>query len=166
MWQSLTNAQAFVVPEKKHLVLDDGAAQGKSELVLLVRLLTELVEAVDGIKLFIAQKLPEVAVDLVGARLDDGVHDRAIAAAEFSAVGIGLDLELGDGIDRRLDHIGGTVEHVAQVRVVVDAVEQEVILQRAGAAGAEAESGFDARSGLGGSNARAEQRELGVVAAV
>jgi len=68
---------------------------------------------------------------LVGARLDDGVHDRAIATAEFSTVGIGLDFELGDGIDRRLDHIGSAVEDVAQVRVVVDAVEQEVILQRA-----------------------------------
>ena len=93
---------------------------------------------------FVAQKLPQVAVELVGAGFDDRVHDRAVAAAEFRAVGIGFDLELGDGVHRRLDHIGGAVEHVAEIRIVVDAVEQKVILQRAGAVGAETVSGFDA----------------------
>ena len=83
-------------------------------------------------------------MDLVGAGFDDGVHDGAVATAEFGAVGIGLDLEFGDGIHRRLDHIGGAVENVAQIRIVVDAVEQEVILQRPSAVGAEAVRGFDA----------------------
>jgi hypothetical protein len=39
-------------------------------------------------------------------------------------------------------------------------------LQRAGAVGAEPVGGFDARSGLGGSDADAEKRELRVVASV
>ncbi len=164
--QRLANAQAFVVSEKEHLVLDDGPAERKAELVLLVRLLTEDVESIDGVEFLVAQKLPQIAVDLVGARLDDGVHDGAVAAAEFRAVGIGFDLELGDGIHRWLDHIGGAVEDVAKIGIVVDAVEQKVILQRAGAVGAETVSSFDARSRLGGSDARAEQSELRVVASV
>ncbi len=105
-------------------------------------------------------------MDLVGAGLDDGVHDRAVAAAEFGAVGVGFDLEFGDGVHRRLDHIRGAVKHVAQIRIVVDAVEQEIVLQRARAVGAEAVCCFDARAGLGGSDADAEQSELRVVAAV
>ena len=96
-------------------------------------------------------------MDLVGAGLDDGVHDGAVAAAEFGAVGVGLNLKLGDGVHRRLDHVSGAVEDVAQVRIVVDAVEQEVVLQRAGAVGAEPVGGFDARPGLGGGNAGAEK---------
>ena len=158
--QCLANTEAFVVSEKEQFVLDDGPAQRKAELVLLVGLLTEDVEVIAGVHFLVAQKLPQVAVDLVGAGLDDGIHDGAVAAAEFGAVGIGLDFEFGDGIHRRLDDISGAVEDVAQIRIVVDAVEQKVILQRAGAVGAEAIGGFDARSGFGGSNARAKQERV------
>ncbi len=105
-------------------------------------------------------------MELVGAGLDNGIHDGAVAAAEFCAIGIGLDFELGDGVDCWLDHVSGAIQDVSQVRVVVDAVEQEVILQRASAVGAEAVSGFDARSGFGRGDAYAEQSELGVVASV
>ena len=125
-----------------------------------------MVEVVDGIQFLVSQKLPHVAVDLVCARLDDGVHDGAIAAAEFRAVGVGFDFELGDGIHRGLDHIGRAVKHVAKIGVVVDAVEQEIVLQRAGAVGAEAVCRLDARSRLSGGNAGTEQSELSVIASV
>src|SRR6266478_282438 len=164
--QRLANAQTFVVSEKERLILDDRSAQRKAELVLLVGLLTKGVEGVGGVNLFVPQKLEHVAVDLVGPRFDDGVHNGAVAAAEFGIVRIGLNLKLGDGVHGRLHHIGCAIEDVAQVRVVVDAVEQEVILQRASAVGAEAEAGFDARTGLGGSDAGAEKSELRVVASV
>jgi hypothetical protein len=111
--QRLANSQAFVVSEKEHFVLDDGSAQGKAELVLLVGLFTEDVKVIVSVHFFVAQKLPHVAVDLVGARLDDGVHDGAVAAAEFGAVGIGLHLKLGDGVHGRLNHVSGAVQHVA-----------------------------------------------------
>ena len=114
----------------------------------------------------VAQKFPHVAVNLVGAGLDDGVHDGAVAAAEFRAVGIGFDLKLRDGIHRRLHHISGAVQNVAQIRVIVNAVEQEVVLQGAGAVGAEAICGFDARPGFGGSHTSAEKCELSIVASV
>ena len=152
MRQCLANAQALVISEKEQFVLDDGPAQRKAELVLLVRLLTEDVEGVNRVDFVVAQKLPQVAVEPVGARLDDRVHDGAIPAAEFRAVGIGFNLELGDGIHGGLDDISGSVEDVAQIRIVIDAVEQEVILQRPRAVRAEAIGGFDTRSGFGGSN--------------
>src|SRR5208282_1566082 len=47
--QSLANAEAFVVPKKEHFVLADRAAQGKSELVLLVGLLAFDVEVIDSV---------------------------------------------------------------------------------------------------------------------
>ena len=156
----LADPQSLVVSKKEHLVLDDRAAQRKAELVLLVRLLAKLVEIVGGIEFFIAQELPNVAVDLICARLDDGIHDGAVAAAKFRAVGIGLDLELGDGVHRRLHHVGSPVEDVAQVGVVVDAVEQEVVLQRACAVGAESVRCFDPRAGLGRSYSSAQQSEM------
>ena len=140
--QRLANAQTLVISEKERLVLDDGTAQGESELVLFIRLLTADVEGVDCVEFFVAQELPHVAMDLIGARLDDRVHDGAVTASEFGAVGIGLDLELGDGVHRGLNHIGRPVEHVAQIRIVVDTVEQEIILQSARAIGAEAGAWF------------------------
>src|SRR5580704_18952463 len=85
--QRLANAQAFVVSEKERLILDDRSAQRKAELILLVRLLTECVKGVGGVNLLVPQKLEHVAVDLVGPGFDDGVHDGAVAAAEFGAVG-------------------------------------------------------------------------------
>src|SRR5580658_9666505 len=105
-------------------------------------------------------------MDLVGARLNHGVHDCPVATSEFSAVGVGLNLELGNRIDRRLHHIGGAVQDVAKICVVVDAVQQEIILQRAGAVGAEAIRCYDARSGFSGSHANAQQSQLRVVASV
>ena len=78
------------------------------------------------------------------------------AAAEFGAVRVGFHLELGDGIHGRLNHISGAVENVAQICIVVDAVEQKIVLQRAGAVRAKSVGSFDARSGLGRSNSGAE----------
>ncbi len=156
MRQCLTNAKAFVIPEEKQFVFDDGASQRKAELVLLIGLLAEEVKGIDGVEFVVAQKLPEIAVELVAARLDDGVHDRAVAAAEFRAVGIGFDLELGDGIHCGLHHVSRAVEHVAKIRVVIDAVEQKVILQRASAVRTEPVRSFDARTRLGGGDARAQ----------
>ena len=164
--QSLGDTQALVVPENEHFVLHNRTAKGEAELVLLVGLLSDLVERVGGVHLLVAQEFPDVSMNLVGARLDDGIHDGAVAASELRAVRVGLNFELGDRIDGGLDDVGRTVQDVAQVGVVIDAVEQEVVLQRACAVGAEAECGFDARSGFRGSHADAEQGELGVVASV
>ena len=101
---------------------------------------------------FVAEELPDVAVNLIGAGLDDGVHDGAVAASKFGAVGIGLHFEFGDRVHRRLHHVRGAVQHVAQVGIVVDAVEQEVVLQRRAPLALKPKARFNARSGLGGSD--------------
>ncbi len=78
----------------------------------------------------------------IRSRLDDGIHDGAIAAAEFCAVGVGLHFEFADRIHRRLNYVGAAVEYVAEVRVVVDAVEQIVVLEGARSVGTEPEARF------------------------
>ena len=96
---------------------------------MLIRLLAENIERIDGIEFFVAQELENIAVKLVAARLDDGVHDRAVATAELGAVRICLYFEFRDRIHRWLNHIGRAVEHVAKIGVVVDAIELKVVLQ-------------------------------------
>ena len=161
----LAEAQALIVSEKEHFVLDDGPAEGKAKLVLLVRLLSGI-EPVQRVELLVAHEFEKIAVKLIGAGFDDGVHDGAVAAAEFGAVGIRLHLEFRDRIHRRLHHVCGTVEHVAKVGVIVNAIEQEVVLQGTRAVGTEPGAGLRARAGLGGRYARAQKRKLGVVTAV
>src|ERR1035438_2058051 len=87
-------------------------------------------------------------------------------ASEFGAVRIRFHLKFGDGIHRRLHHIGGTVEHVAQIGVVVNAVEQEIVLQGARAVGAETRAGFHARARFSRRHPRSEKSELRIVASV
>src|SRR5208337_1017152 len=152
---------ALIVSEKERLVLHDGPAEGKAKLVLLVGLLSGI-EPVKRVEFLVAHEFKKIAVKLIGAGLNDGVHDGAVAASEFGAVGIRLHLELGDGIHRGLHHIGGAVEHVAKVGVVVNAIEQEVVLQGTCAVGAEPGAGFRARARLRGRYARAQQGKLGV----
>src|SRR5579859_2641370 len=164
--ECLADARALVVSEKERLVLYDRATEGESKLVLLVRHLAENVESIVGVKFFVPQEFKNVAVKLIGAGLDDGIHDGAVAASEFGAVRIRFHLEFGDGIYRRLHHIGGAVEHVAQIGVVVNAVEQEIVLQGARAVGAETRAGFHARARFSRRHPRSEQSELSVIASV
>src|ERR1019366_8691517 len=126
--QRLPNAQPLVVHEEERTILPNGPAKRDSELVLLVGLPAEEIERVSAVQLVIAEELVQVAVEAVGAGLDDRIHDGTIAATEFRTIGISLCLEFADGVDGGLDHIRAAVQHVAQIGVVVDAVEQEVIL--------------------------------------
>ena len=136
----LPDPQTLVIEEEKRPILDNRSTQRESELILLVRLASELVKGISGIKLLIAQKLVNVAMQLIGARLNDGIHDGAIAATELSAVCVGLHLKLCNCIYGRLNHVRGFVEQVAEIGIVVNAVEQKIVLQRACTVRTEAES--------------------------
>ena len=69
----------------------------------------------------------------VRARLGDDADERAGAAPVLGRVGVGRDLELLDGIDRGARDLGRQLLHVLRDRVVVHAVEHEVVLERADA---------------------------------
>ena len=141
---ALNDAKAFVIHEEKCLVVNDWAAECRPELILVIGLTAEQVESVGRVEGIIAKELVCVAVKLVGAGLDDGVENGAVATAKFRAVRVGLNFELLDRIDRRLDDVGLARENVTEVGVVVNAVEQEIVLQGACAVGAETVAGGNA----------------------
>ena len=88
-----------------------------------------LIEVIAGIQEVVPQKATGASVNVVCPGFDDGVHDGAIPPPEFSAVGIGLYLELCQRVHGRLNDIISFVQQVGQIRVVVDSIAQEVVLQ-------------------------------------
>src|SRR5207244_6944815 len=84
-------ALALVAAEEEYLVLLDGAADGGAELVLPPFRFGITIEEVPGIQLVIAEELPGVPVELIGARLGADVRNGAGAAAIFCREVIGLD---------------------------------------------------------------------------
>ena len=67
-------------------------------------------------------------MNLVGTGLDRGIEHRPARASELGAEVARLNLELLDGIDRRLHGVGGAVQKVHGVIVVVDAVQNVVVV--------------------------------------
>ena len=130
------DARALVIDEEERPVLDEGAAQVAAELVLVVgrlRLARPLREEVVRVQRVVAEVVVGGAVELVGARLGGDADGGARRASVLGRVGRGHDLELLDGVDGGARHLGGQLLHVGGDAVVVDAVQQEVVLQRAGA---------------------------------
>ena len=167
----MPDTQPLVVSEKERAVVAVVAgkfhrsANGHTKLVLAI-FRARQVEGVFAIQFVVAQELIEVPVHVIGAGFDCGVNNRSVSAAEFRAVRIGLHLEFLDGVHRGLDHIVGFVQQVGEVGIVVNAVQQEIVLQGAAAVGAEAVSAFVARPGLAGSGSRSQQSQLSKVAPV
>ena len=129
-------AVAFVVSEPEHPALDDGSARhcrrtGSASTSASRRWRREDVARLQRV---VAVELPGSAVQLVGARPRDHVHDRPRVAAEFGAVRVRLDLELLDRVRRR-PHDEAGIERV----VVARAVEEKVV--RLGPHAVDAEAG-------------------------
>src|SRR5208282_3805027 len=125
--QSLASAKTFRIAEEKKPVLQNWPAQRRPKRILPVLLPSEVVERIAGVEDVVSKKFPHVAVKLVRARLDDRIHYRPIAAPELRAVGVGLNFEFRQRIHRRLNHISAAVQHIAQVRIVVDAIELKIV---------------------------------------
>ena len=91
------------------------SAERAAELVALEWLPLKGKE-IAGIQLVIAQEFEQIAVELIAAGLGCGVEE-ASSAIEFSGVGILLDAELLQGIDRGLDE-GASLVLLADVDTV------------------------------------------------
>ena len=144
----------------------DRAAEHAAELVAVQRRLDAggRLEEAGRVQRRVAVELPRRAVEPVGAAAERRVDDGAAGAAELGAEVVGLDLELLDGVGRDLHDLIREALVAGAVGVVVDAVEDEVVERAAHAVDVERRvaRGADRR----GADARAEQREVGVGAAV
>ena len=92
-------------------------------------------EEVVCVQRVIAVELPDGAAQLVRARLERRVEHGAARAAVLGAERAGQDLDLVDGVDRRLDDVGDAAQEIDVARVVVDPVQQVVVLRRPHAVG-------------------------------
>jgi hypothetical protein len=111
----LDRTQALVTEKEERTVLDDRAAEGPAELVLLQHLLARRSneEEIAGVHGRVAEELKDVAVERVGAGPELDVSDRAGATTIFRFGVAGKDPELLDSIDRGIEvHVGmAVVDH-------------------------------------------------------
>ena len=130
---ALRDARALVIEEVEQLVLLDRAADAAAELILVILRTAQVVavgEEVIGIEIIVAEVLEQQAVHLVGPALRIHGNNGAGTAAVFSRVRIGDDVEFLDHVDRGMRCLRAQFLHVLREGVVVDAVEDEVVLQR------------------------------------
>ena len=163
-------AQALVVAEPERPVLHQRSADRGAELVafpLRLRRSERVREEVVGVETVVAEELVDAAANGVGARLDRRVDDGARAAAELGGVGVRLNLELLQRLDRRLHQLHVLAAERVRVGDVVDAVEQEHVVERAIAVHVQHALEVDARQpGSTGKHTGRQQRQLVVVPAV
>jgi hypothetical protein len=103
-------------------------------------------------------------VEVVGAGLERSVDDSAAVAAELGAEVVVLHLEFLQRVDGGGDGLAGKRLQVEDVGVVVHTVEEEVVVEGAGAVGGEV--GVAAGDAAGGSGACGEDGKLLIIATV
>src|SRR5262249_34603490 len=121
--------ETFVIKEEEGAVFYDWSSESESELVANERWFdaSSRLEEADGIEHGIAMIFPQTAVKLIGPGAVRCVDHGAGAASEFRAISVGLDLELLDGVRRDLDDLARKALIAGAIRIVVDAIQQEVI---------------------------------------
>ena len=128
--------RALVVGEEERPSLDHRAAEVAAELVLIVGRLCRvgaLREVVDGVERLVAEVLVGRAVEVVRAGLRRDADGGARRASVLRRVRAGHDLEFLNRVDRGPRDLRRQLLHVLGDAVVVDAVEEEVVLERPGA---------------------------------
>ena len=138
--ERLIGVGVLVVGEEEQLVLADRPADGGAADVLVVlafRPAGPLVLPGIGVEGFVAEEAEDDAVDVVRALLDRGVDHRSGRAPELGGVVARRDAELLERIDRRLDDLRRALLQVGGERVVVGAVQGEVVPGRVVAVGVE-----------------------------
>ena len=106
-------------------------------------------KVISRIELVIPEKFPNIAVELVGSRLNGGVHDSRARTPELSAEVRSLDFKFLNCIYRGQNNKIRAVQEIYGVRIVIDAVKHVIILRRAKAVrGKGARSSVTARVSL------------------
>ena len=163
-------AQAFVVREPERSVLHYRTAGSPAELIavaLRLRCTERVREEIVRVEIVVAKKLVDASANRIGSGLDRRVDDRAGAAAEFSGVGVGLNLELLQRLDRGLHQLDVLAAKRVRVGNIVHAIEQEDVIE--GAVPVHIEHTLEVHAGQprrARQNAWREQRELVVIASV
>ena len=127
---------------------------------------SRVVEEVVGVQLVIAEKIPAGTVHPIGAGLDLGVDDCALAPTELRVVSARLDLERLQGVRGRLNRLRAALLPIGRERVVVDSIQGEIVLE--GEIAVDIDPGF-ARVGprsRGGDRSRAQQDQIRVSTAI
>ena len=170
--EALGLADTFVIDEEEEFVFDERAAEGCAELVAVEGgFAGGGLEVAGGVEVGIAEEFEDGAVELIGAGAHDGVDDAAADAAVFGAEVTGDDAEFGKGVGGGLDDLAGVVLVAGAVRVVVEAIHEEVVEGAAHAV--DVEGAFAGRGGGGEGDGDGrdvdvggEEGEAGVLATV
>src|SRR5580704_3131852 len=110
---SLPQAKSFIIDEEKGLVLLNWDAKGGAELVLFVgRFLRSNDDERRSVKSVVPQIFENIAVIIIGARLDHGIQYCPIASSEFRAVIVGLNFKFLDGVDGGLNYVRRLIQHI------------------------------------------------------
>jgi len=125
----------FIVCEEEEAILQDGAAQGATELVAdqdrLLRSTSEGVrrrgERSDCVKDRVAEIVVSLAMEFVVAAANADVDDGTGGAAVLCAVVVGLNAKLGDSVGRGRNGLIGEALVGGAVGVVVETVEKKVV---------------------------------------
>ena len=162
-------AVPFLGSEEMELPLPDRAAEGPTEVVPLERLLPprRSQEVVVGAKRRVPAEVEGAPVEVVAAATGGDVDLGPARAPELRAVAVAVDLHLGDGIHRGVDHdaaIGAGV-------VVVDAVDEPQVARDPAAADREVDAAGQGPLVLGaralqGGHPRHQLHEVAEVTAV
>src|SRR6185295_4922076 len=122
-------AEAFVVGEEEHFLLQDRATESATELILIEgqSAAADGLKEAGGVEHGVAEELPGLTVKLVCSALDSGIDDSAGGAAIFGAVVVGFHLEFGERIGIGLNDLVGKALVAGAVGVVVDAIQQEIV---------------------------------------
>ena len=160
-------AQALVVAKPERLVPHERSADGGAELIALplwFRCAQRVREKVVRVERVVPQEFVDAAAKPVRPGLDRRVDDRARAAAVLGRIGICLNLEFLERLDRRLHELDVLASEGVRVGDVVHAVQQKDVVERAVAVHVQDALEVDARQARRArQHAGREQGELVVV---
>ena len=128
-WNPLAYAQLLVIAKEKRPVFLDWAANAAAELVLAKLRFWQLrpseIVVLVRIQRLVPEEFEQGAMEHVGARFREDIHDARGGAANFGAIQIRLNLELLDRVNRRPD-----TDRADESLIVVHAVDQIIIRHR------------------------------------